>query len=126
METPEQFCTSATPILRIVGYVVFGIKVVVPIILIIIGMVDLAKAVAAKEEKEIKTAQQGLVKKAIAAVLVFLVVSIVGVLMGIIGDKKYKKLLKNTKMVIKKLFQMMEIRKYPKMDIFYLFEKIGV
>ena len=91
METPEQFCTSATPILRIVGYVVFGIKVVVPIILIIIGMVDLAKAVAAKEEKEIKTAQQGLVKKAIAAVLVFLVVSIVGVLMGIIGDKKYEK-----------------------------------
>ena len=89
----KEFCLDAQPILRIVGIVVFAIKVVVPIILIIVGMMDLAKAVAAKDEKDIKTAQQGLVKKAIAAVLVFLVVSIVSLLMGIVDNKKYKECL---------------------------------
>ena len=86
----NDFCNDATPILRIVGIVVFAIKIVVPIILIIVGMIDLAKAVAAKDEKDIKAAQQGLVKKAVSAVLVFLVVSIVGLLMGIVGEGKYK------------------------------------
>ena len=90
--TLEDFCTNPDmgTVLRIIGIVVFGIKVVVPILLIIVGMVDLAKAVNAKDEKEIKTAQQNLVKKAIAAVLVFLVVTIVSILMSIVGSGEYK------------------------------------
>ena len=43
-------CTGLAPVLRIVGIVVWGIKVIVPIILIVIGMIDLAKAVTEKSE----------------------------------------------------------------------------
>ena len=87
-----QFCSDKDfmAIVRVVGYVVFAIKIVVPIILIIVGMIDLAKAVSAKDEGEIKKAQQALVKKAIAAVLVFLVVTIVSILMGLVSKKEYK------------------------------------
>lgn len=77
-------------IMGIVGYVVWGIKVVVPIILIIIGMLDMAKAVNSKSEDEIKKAQQALIKKAIAAVIVFLVPTLVGLIMGVIGADNYK------------------------------------
>lgn len=91
IDDPESFCKEASPILRIIGFVVLGIKIVVPIILIIVGMLDLAKAVAAKKEDEIKTAQNALVKKAVAAVLVFLVATIVGILMSVIGSNAYKK-----------------------------------
>lgn len=82
-------CTGLAPVLRIVGIVIWGIKVIVPIILIVIGMIDLAKAVTEKSEDKIKEAQQKLIKRAIAAVLVFLVVSLVGVLMTIVGDESY-------------------------------------
>lgn len=86
----EDVCSGLTPVLRIVGIVVWGIKVVVPIILIVIGMIDLAKAVTEKSEDKIKEAQQKLIKRAIAAVLVFLVVSLVGVVMTIVGDASYE------------------------------------
>ena len=85
-----EVCSGLGPVLRIVGIVIWGIKVIVPIILIVVGMVDLAKAVTEKSEDKIKEAQQKLIKRAIAAVLVFLVVSLVGVVMTIVGDKSYE------------------------------------
>ena len=84
-------CTDLQPVLRLVGIVVFGIKVVVPIILIVVGMIDMAKAVTEKDENKIKDAQHKLIKKAIAAVLVFLIVTVVGVLMRLIGADEYSK-----------------------------------
>ena len=81
INSEKELCDSAAPVLRLVGIVVFGIKVVVPIILIVVGMIDLAKAVTEKSEDNIK--------KAIAAVLVFLVVTIVGLLMKLVGDESY-------------------------------------
>lgn len=89
IETGEQLCNSLQPVLRIVGIVVFGIKVIVPIILIIYGMIDLAKSVAEKDEGKIKEAQNRLIKRAIAAVLVFLVVTLVSVVMRLIGHSEY-------------------------------------
>ena len=85
----EDLCADLGPVLRIVGIVVFGIKVIVPIMLIVIGMIDLAKDVTEKNEYNIKKAQQALIKKAIAAVLVFLVVTLVSVIMGLVGNKDY-------------------------------------
>ena len=83
-------CNELSPVLRLVGIAVFIIKVVVPIILIVVGMLDMAKAVTEKDENKIKDAQHKLIKKAIAAVLVFLIVTIVGVLMRLIGAGEYK------------------------------------
>ena len=64
-------------ILKIVHYVYIGIQIIVPILLIIFGMIELAKAITAQKEDEIKKAQAGLLKKAVVAVLVFLVFSLV-------------------------------------------------
>ncbi len=87
-------CGELEPALRLVGYVVLAIKIGVPIILIIVGMKDLAKAVTEKKEDDIKKAQQGLISKAIAAVMVFLVITIVGVLMTLVGTEKYQACMK--------------------------------
>lgn len=61
----------------VVSTVVMLIKIIVPILLIIFGMLDLAKAVIASKEDEIKKAQMTFVKRLIAAVIVFFVVSLV-------------------------------------------------
>ena len=90
MEDASSICAELSPILRLVGIVVWGIKVVVPILLIVVGMLDLAKAVGEKNDDKIKEAQQKLIKRAIAAVLVFLVVTLVGLVMGLIGANDYK------------------------------------
>ena len=89
--TADSFCDDLSPVLGLVGWVIFGIKVAVPIILIVVGMLDLAKAVLAKDEKEVKSAQQLLVKRAISAAIVFLVATLVGVIMMLVNGEDYKK-----------------------------------
>ncbi len=62
-----------------------AIKVVVPILLIIFGMIDLAKAVMSNDEKEMKGAQGKFIKRAIYAVVVFFVVAIVQLVFNTLG-----------------------------------------
>ncbi len=86
----EALCSDLAPVLKMVGIVYWGIMVAVPIILIIIGMMDMAKAVAEKSEDDIKKAQNKLIKRAIAAVIVFLIGVIVSVIMNLVGHNEYK------------------------------------
>lgn len=78
------------PVFGIIGYVILGIKVIVPIMLIVFGMIQMATAVMSNDDKKIKEAQGGLIKKIIAAVVVFLIITLVTFLMSIIGDDSWK------------------------------------
>jgi len=62
------------------------IKIAIPILLLIVGSIDLGKAVVAGEEKEIKAAQGMLVKRTMAAVAVFFVGTIVALAMSLVNE----------------------------------------
>ena len=62
------------------------IQIGIPILLIIFGMLDLGKAVVAGKEDEIKKNQQLLVKRAISAVAVFFVVTLVTLVFGLFAS----------------------------------------
>lgn len=83
-------CATLVPIMTLLGYLVFGIKVVVPVILIVVGMIDLAKAIMGKDDSEIKKAQSSLIKKLVVAICVYLLVTIVGLVMQLIGNDDWK------------------------------------
>lgn len=71
----------------IVGLAKMVIKVlqlVVPIGLIIMGTVDMAKAVIAGDEKKMKEAQKPFIKRIIAAVIVFLIPIIVNMVLNFV------------------------------------------
>ncbi len=78
-------CGGLGPIIRAVHGLFDLIKILVPIALLIFGVIDLAKAVIASDEKEIKGAQSKLTKRAIAAAAVFFAVTIVNVIMGLVA-----------------------------------------
>ena len=69
----------------IVSTVVTLIKVGVPIILVVLGMIDMGKAVASQKEDEIKKGQKILLSRCIAAGIVFFVVAIVQLLLNVIS-----------------------------------------
>lgn len=73
-------------LVSLIRIVVTAIKVAVPIGLVIFGMIDLGKAVMQQKDDEIKKNQQIFIKRLITAVLVFLVVSIVQLVIGIISN----------------------------------------
>lgn len=53
------------------------IKVLVPVIIIIMGMIDLLKAVIASDEKKMSEATPKLIRKLISGIMIFLILSIV-------------------------------------------------
>lgn len=61
------------------------IKIGIPIILIIFGMMDLGKAVMSNDEKEMKGAQTKFIKRCLYAVLIFFIVAVVQFVVGILG-----------------------------------------
>ena len=73
-------------LLNIIRIIVNIIKIGVPIILIILGMIDMGKAVASQKEDEIKKGQKILISRCIAAGIVFFVVAIVQLMMSIIDS----------------------------------------
>lgn len=83
--TEAGFCSASASIWQTLGYVLMVFKIVIPILLIVFGMIDLGKAVIASKDDEIKKATNALLKRAIAAVVIFFIPTIVGVLMGIVG-----------------------------------------
>ena len=82
----DGFCAATANIWQLVGWVLLVFKIVIPLLLIIFGMIDLGKAVIASKEDEIKKATGSLVRRAIAAVVIFLLPTIITFIMGIISD----------------------------------------
>ena len=90
METANSFCQKTSIVWTIFGYIIFAIKVVVPLLLIVSGMITMADAVMKKDEKDIKKAQNTLVQKLIAAVIVFLVIQITSIVVNLVADDSWK------------------------------------
>lgn len=74
------------PIFGFIGNIITIIKIAVPIILIVMGSIDLTKAVMASKDDEIKKAQTTLFKRAIVGVIIFFIPSIVTLLMNMLNQ----------------------------------------
>lgn len=61
------------------------VKIFIPILLIVFGMIDMGKAVISNDEKEMKSAQGTLIKRLIYAVVIFFIVAIVQFLVGVLS-----------------------------------------
>lgn len=80
-------CGGLGFLVRIIKLGVFPIiQIGIPIILIILGTIDLGKAVISSDEKQVKEAQSKLIKRCIYAVAIFFVVTIVQLLFNTISS----------------------------------------
>ena len=61
------------------------VKILVPVILVILGVVDMLKAASSQKEDEMKKAQMTFVKRLIAAVMVFFVIAIIQLVFGVLN-----------------------------------------
>jgi hypothetical protein len=68
-----------------------------PVLLIILGGIDLGKAIVATDESGIKKAKKKLVNKFVAAACIFIVLSVIQMVVNITGGGKYSNLDKSNK-----------------------------
>lgn len=85
-------CSTALPgividekIPKAVYTLILLIKIAVPVLLVVFGMMDLVKAIIAQKEDEIKKGQHTFIKRLITAALVFFVTSIVQLVISFVG-----------------------------------------
>ena len=86
LDCPDNITKDLQGILNVVGDIIQLFKIAVPILLIVLGMFDFFKAVSAGKEDDIKKAQGMFIKRVIYGVVIFLIITIVMLLMGIISD----------------------------------------
>lgn len=68
--------------------IILIIQIAVPVILVILGMMDLMKGLMGQKEDEIKKGQQTFVKRLVAAAIIFFVVAIVKLVFTFVADDK--------------------------------------
>lgn len=68
---------------QIIGYIIFIIKIVIPLILIILGSIDFAKGIIGGEKANKETIS-AFVRRIIAAVIVFLIPTVLNFIIGLI------------------------------------------
>lgn len=62
-----------------------AIKIVIPIVLIVFGIIEMFKAATANDEKVMKEAQKKLIQRIIYAVLIFFIVAIVQLVFSVLA-----------------------------------------
>ena len=77
---------NLAPLWNVVGTVINIIWIGVPILLIVLGSIDLGKAVISSKDDEVKKAKKARLNRIRYAVLVFCVVWIVGIVMDAISS----------------------------------------
>lgn len=88
------FCFQTVGAWKLVGEVIYMIRIAIPIIIVLLGTLDLGKAVIAGEDKKIKEAQKSFIRRLIYGVAIFFVFTIVKTIFGLLnvdidrGDNK--------------------------------------
>lgn len=80
------FCGDTHELLQVVGWVVTIVKIVIPLAIIVLGLIDLGKAAISSKPEEIKKSVTSLAWRAVGGVLIFFVPTLVMVVFGFVGQ----------------------------------------
>lgn len=72
---------------KIIKYVILIIQIAVPVILVVLGTMDMLKAISSQKEDDIKKGQQTFIKRLIAAVIIFFVFAIVKLVISVVAGE---------------------------------------
>ncbi len=80
-------CTDLAPIVRLIKFGVLPvIYVAIGIIVLILVIIDIAKAIIAGDEKEVKAAQKSAIRRVIYGVVIFFVVVLVNLVFNLLSS----------------------------------------
>lgn len=84
---PLNFCeqNEVRKTFQIVGYILYIAKILVPLLLIILGTIDFAKATISSDDKAPKEAVVTLIKRILIAIIIFLIPTILSFLLSLVN-----------------------------------------
>lgn len=89
--TPVDICSGNSGTLKVfqvVGYILYIIKILVPVIIIVLGSIEFGKAAISKDEKSIMVAANSLVNKFILGILIFMIPTLLDAALSLVMGTK--------------------------------------
>lgn len=84
----EHFCKgNVVRVFNMLGWLFFVVKIVIPLILVVFGCIDFAKAVLSNKDDDIKKSAKSLIIRVIAGIVIFLIPSVINMVINLIGDR---------------------------------------
>lgn len=80
------FCGDTHELLQVVGWILTIVKIVIPLVIIVLGLIDLGKAAVSSKPEEIKKSATSLAWRAAGGILIFFVPTLVMVIFGFVGQ----------------------------------------
>ena len=90
IQTTTDFCKGLFDVIVLLRNGDTLLQWLIPLGLVLFGMFDLGKAVIAGKEDEMKKAQGTLIKRVIYAIAIFLIITIVTFVVGLVGGPDWK------------------------------------
>lgn len=82
----NEICCNIRPILKAINLMLEIVKWSVPLLLIVLGTIDMFKAVLSGDEKVVKETQESFIKRLLYGVLIFLIPFLVDLVLSLISD----------------------------------------
>ncbi|MDE6284163.1 MAG: hypothetical protein K2M17_00235, partial [Bacilli bacterium] len=83
---PTSFCVDTAPIWRFAGYIFMLIKIIIPLIIIVLGIVDLFKVITSGDDKAMNKAMASVVQRVVMGIAIFFVPTVVSLIFSIIKE----------------------------------------
>lgn len=83
--TESGFCAQTANVWQLVGTGIMLLKILIPIVLIVNGIIILGKAVISDDEKDMKNGWKMIIKKFVVAAVIFFLPTIISAMFGIVN-----------------------------------------
>ena len=80
------FCMRSSSVWQIVGYALFVLKVLIPVVIIIFGIIDLVKALTANKDDAINSAAKSILMRVIVGIVIFFVPTIIRTVLRLVNE----------------------------------------
>lgn len=82
----SQTCGRLKEPLKFIGNIVLVVKIVIPIIIVALGMMDFFKAITGAKDEEIKKSAKSFVLRVVAGVIIFFIPTVISVVFSLISS----------------------------------------
>ena len=73
-------------VFQVIGYILFILKILIPILIIVLGMIDFGKSAISSDDKAMQKSAMSLVKRIIIGIAIFFVPLLVKIIFNMIGQ----------------------------------------
>lgn len=81
-----EFCYKTANVWQVIGIAFMILKILIPVLIIVLGIIDLSKVVVSADEKDIKEKTKSIAMRVAAGIIIFFIPTIINFIFSLIAN----------------------------------------